>query len=114
MIEAKKLAFEDRAKFYADPEFAKVPVNQLISKAYAAQRGKLIDTAHASEHPEPGSPGTSETIYMTVVDGDLNCVSLIQSNFNSFGSDHVPGKLGFPLQNRGCLFALDPAHPNRL
>jgi gamma-glutamyltranspeptidase/glutathione hydrolase len=62
----------------------------------------------------PGDPAEADTIYMTVVDGDFNCVSLIQSNFNGFGSGHVPGDLGFALQNRGCLFALDPAHANRL
>jgi gamma-glutamyltranspeptidase/glutathione hydrolase len=114
MIEAKKLAFEDRAKFYADPEFAKLPVAQLVSKPYAARRRALIDPKHASEHPAPGAPVEAETIYMTVVDGDFNCVSLIQSVFNSFGSDHVPGDLGFPLQNRGALFALDESHLNRL
>jgi gamma-glutamyltranspeptidase/glutathione hydrolase len=114
MIEAKKLAFEDRAKFYADPAFAKVPVATLISKAYAAFRAAWINPARASDHPEPGQPFAADTIYMTVVDQDFTCVSLIQSNFHSFGSLHVPGDLGFPLQNRGCLFALDPAHPNRL
>jgi gamma-glutamyltranspeptidase/glutathione hydrolase len=114
MIEAKKLAFEDRAKFYADPEFAKVPVAELISKRYAAQRAKDLRPDRASDQPRPGEPLAAETIYMTVVDGDFNCVSLIQSNFNGFGSQHVPGELGFPLQNRGCLFALDPTHANRL
>jgi gamma-glutamyltranspeptidase/glutathione hydrolase len=114
MIEAKKLAFEDRARYYADPEFAKVPVAALISKDYARERGKLIDRDHANDHPAPGVPTGGETIYMTVVDGDFNCVSLIQSNYNGFGSGHVPGKLGFALQNRGCLFALDPDHPNAL
>jgi gamma-glutamyltranspeptidase / glutathione hydrolase len=114
MIEAKKLAYEDRAKFYTDPEFSKVPVASLISKAYAAKRGSLIDRDRAIDHPAPGEPAASETIYMTVVDKDLNCVSLIQSNFNGFGSDHVPGDLGFVIQNRGSLFALDPAHANHL
>jgi gamma-glutamyltranspeptidase/glutathione hydrolase len=114
MIEAKKLAFEDRARFYTDPEYAKVPVAGLISKQYAARRGMLIDRDHANVRPAPGEPAGSETIYMTVVDKDLNCVSLIQSNFNGFGSGHVPGDLGFVLQNRGCLFALDPSHANRL
>ncbi len=114
LIEAKKLAYEDRARFYADPEFARVPVAELISKPYAARRGKLIDLDHANDRPTPGDPLAADTIYMTVVDGAGNAVSLIQSNFNGFGSDHVPGGLGFPIQNRGCLFALDPAHANRL
>lgn len=114
MIEAKKLAFEDRARFYADPDFAQVPVSALISKPYADTRRKLIDPNHASDHPTHGDPKQADTIYMTVVDGDLNAVSLIQSNFQGFGSKHVPADLGFALQNRGCLFALDGNHPNRL
>ncbi len=114
MIEAKKLAYEDRAKYYADPDFAKVPVKELISKAYAARRRSRIDVDRASDHPTAGEPLQADTIYMTVVDGDFNCVSLIQSNFNGFGSGHVPGDLGFALQNRGALFALDPNHMNRL
>jgi gamma-glutamyltranspeptidase/glutathione hydrolase len=114
LIEAKKLAYEDRATYYADPEFSKVPVARLISKPYAAIRGKLIDPARANPHPEPGAPAEADTIYMTVVDRDFNAISLIQSNFIGFGSYHVPGNLGFPLQNRGCLFALDPHHANRL
>lgn len=114
MIEAKKLAFEDRATYYTDPEFAKVPVDRLISKAYADERAKLIDPQRANSRPEPGVLGQSDTIYMTVVDGDFNAVSLIQSVFHGFGSQHVPGKLGFSLQNRGALFALDPKHMNRL
>jgi gamma-glutamyltranspeptidase / glutathione hydrolase len=114
LIEAKKLAYEDRAKFYTDPAFAKVPVAELISKPYARARGTLLDPNHANEHPTPGEPKPADTIYMTVVDGDFNAVSLIQSNFEGFGSDHAAGDLGFGLQNRGCLFALDPNHANRL
>ena len=114
MIEAKKLAYEDRATYYADPEFAKVPVAGLISKAYAAQRALLIRPDGRTSTPPRASPLQADTIYMTVVDKDFNCVSLIQSNFHGFGSFHVPGELGFPLQNRGCLFALDPRHANRL
>ena len=114
MIEAKKLAYEDRAKYYSDPEFSKVPVASLISKEYAASRASLINPDHANESPMPGEPKQADTIYMTVVDGDFNAVSLIQSNFSGFGSMHVPGNLGFALQNRGTLFALDPAHANRL
>jgi gamma-glutamyltranspeptidase/glutathione hydrolase len=114
MIEAKKLAFEDRAKYYADPEFSEVPVAALVSKEYAARRQSQIDPARASDRPTAGDPAQADTIYLTVVDKDFNCVSLIQSNFSGFGSYHVPGALGFPLQNRGNLFALDPGHANRL
>ncbi len=114
MVEAKKLAYEDRAKYYADMDFAKVPVDRLISKEYAKTRASLIQSARANERPMPGEPGEADTIYLTVVDKDRNCVSLIQSNFHGFGSYHVPGNLGFALQNRGCLFALDESHANRL
>ena len=114
MIEAKKLAYEDRARFYADPEFSKVPVAELISKEYASRRGKLIDLAKANDRPTHGDPKPADTIYLTVADKFGNAISLIQSNFHGFGSGHVAGDLGFPLQNRGCLFALDPSHANRL
>ncbi|MGC8639761.1 MAG: gamma-glutamyltransferase [Isosphaeraceae bacterium] len=114
MIEAKKLAYEDRARYYADMEKAAVPVRELISKSYAAKRRALIDLSKANQTPAPGEPLQADTIYLTVVDKDLNCVSLIQSNFHGFGSFHVPGELGFVLQNRGCLFALDEHHANRL
>lgn len=115
-VEAKKLAFADRAKFYADPEFAKVPVKELISKSYAAERRKLIAMNTAFLQVEPGDPklDRSDTIYLCVVDKDRNCVSLIQSNYMGFGSGLVPGELGFALQNRGTLFALDANHANRL
>src|SRR5262249_45890304 len=109
-----KLAYEDRAKYYADPEKAKVPVAELISKAYAARRQPLIDPSRANTRPTAGDPLQADTIYLTVVDRDFNAVSLIQSNFHGFGSYHVPGSLGFVLQNRGCLFALDESHANRL
>ena len=114
MIEAKKLAYEDRAKYYCDPDFTKIPVKTLISKAYAATRSPLINRDRANPHPTAGEPREADTIYLTVVDKDRNCVSLIQSNFNGFGSNHVPANLGFALQNRGCLFALDEHHGNRL
>ena len=114
MIEAKKLAYEDRAKYYADPDFGPLPVSTLISKPYAARRRGEIKPDQANLQPTPGDPAQADTIYLTVVDRDFNCVSLIQSNFHGFGSHHVPAGLGFVLQNRGCLFALDPAHLNRL
>jgi gamma-glutamyltranspeptidase/glutathione hydrolase len=113
-IEAKKLAYEDRAKYYADPEFAHPPVAALISKPYAARRRAELKTDRANLTPAAGEPLEADTIYLTVVDHELNCVSLIQSNFHGFGSRHVPGDLGFVLQNRGTLFALDSAHRNRL
>jgi gamma-glutamyltranspeptidase/glutathione hydrolase len=115
-LEAKKLAYADRAHFYADPEFAKVPVEELISKAYADVRRKLIDPMKAMTKIDHGDPklGRADTVYLTVVDKDRNCCSLIQSNYNGFGSGLAAGKLGFALQNRGCLFALDPKHTNTL
>ena len=115
-LEAKKLAYADRARHYADPAFAKVPTLDLISKPYADKRRALIDLQKAMPKTDPGDPklGKADTIYLTVVDKDRNCVSLIQSNYFGFGSGLVPGDLGFALQNRGCLFALDPDHPNRL
>jgi gamma-glutamyltranspeptidase/glutathione hydrolase len=116
MVEAKKLAYADRARYYADPAFVSVPVAELISEPYAEARRHLIKTDVAMKDVEPGDPklGKSDTIYLCVVDKDHNCVSLIESNFASFGSGMVPGKLGFVLQNRGELFALDDKHPNRL
>jgi gamma-glutamyltranspeptidase / glutathione hydrolase len=114
MIEAKKLAYEDRAKYYADPDFGPLPVATLISKAYAVRRRTEIKPEKANPRPMPGDPAQADTIYLTVVDRDFNCVSLIQSNFHGFGSHHVPAGLGFVLQNRGCLFALNPSHLNRL
>jgi gamma-glutamyltranspeptidase / glutathione hydrolase len=116
LVEAKKLAFADRAKFYADPVFAKVPVADLISKEYAAKRAKLLDPKKALMDVPAGDPklGTAETIYLCVVDKDRNCVSLIQSNYNGFGSGLCCPATGFGLQNRGCLFALDENHANKL
>jgi gamma-glutamyltranspeptidase/glutathione hydrolase len=116
LVEAKKLAFADRAKFYTDPVFAKVPVAELISKPYAAERGKRIDPKKAATEIPAGDPllGKAETIYLTVVDRDRNCVSLIQSNYGGFGSGLAAPGTGFGLQNRGCLFALDDAHANKL
>lgn len=116
LVEAKKLAFADRAKYYADPVFAKVPVKELISKEYAAERAKLIDFQKAMTNVPAGDPklSTSETIYLCVVDQDRNCVSLIQSNYSGFGSGLAAPGTGFGIQNRGCLFALDENHANKL
>jgi gamma-glutamyltranspeptidase/glutathione hydrolase len=116
LIEAKKLAFADRATFYADPDFAPLPVQQLISKPYGDRQRARIDPQRAARDVPPGDPRLEhgDTIYLTVVDADRNCCSFIQSNFNSFGSGVVPGHVGFALQNRGCLFSLDAKHLNRL
>ena len=115
-VEAKKLAYADRARFYADPDFVKLPTAELISMPYADKRRELIDIKKArTDHPA-GDPklATSDTIYLSVVDKDRNCVSFIQSNYHGFGSHHVAGDLGFAIQNRGNLFALDDTHLNRL
>lgn len=115
-VEAKKLAYADRAKFYADPEFHEIPVARLISKPYATKRRQLIDPNRASKQVPPGDPlnAQADTIYLTVVDKDRNCCSLIQSNYYGFGSMVTPGDAGFVLQNRGSLFTLDDKHWNRL
>src|SRR5437016_2362060 len=114
MIEAKKIVWADRAKFYADPAFAKIPVTQLISKQYAAARRKLIDTQHAARQIEPGNPALDrgDTIYMCAADDEGNLVSLIQSNYRGMGSGIVVPGLGFMFQDRGELFSMDPQHAN--
>jgi gamma-glutamyltranspeptidase/glutathione hydrolase len=115
-IEAKKLAFDDRARYYADPEFVTMPVDQLISKEYAAERRKLINPLRSRrEIPSSDLPlETGDTTYLTVADSDRNFISLIQSNYAGFGAGPVPDGLGFCLQDRGALFNLDPEHPNAL
>jgi gamma-glutamyltranspeptidase/glutathione hydrolase len=116
MIEAKKLAYADRAKYYTDPQFAKVPTAELISKPYADQRRTLLKLDRVLRDIPAGDAklGQADTIYLCVVDKDRTCVSLIQSNYFGFGSGLVPGELGFALQNRGTLFSLDEKHANRL
>jgi gamma-glutamyltranspeptidase/glutathione hydrolase len=113
-VEAKKLAFADRAKYYADPLFSKVPTAELISKPYAEERRKRINMAKAMTDVPAGDDklGQADTIYLCVVDKNRNCVSLIQSNYMGFGSGLAAG--GFGIQNRGCLFALDETHANKL
>ncbi len=113
-IEAKKLAYEDRARWYADPAFAKLPVKELISKKYAAQRRQLIDLKKAADSYPPGNPALShgDTIYLTTADSAGNMVSLIQSNFRGMGSGMTPPGLGFVLQDRGELFDLRAGRPN--
>ncbi len=113
-VEAKKLAFEDRARYYADPEFADVPVERLISKDYAAERRALINPERAARSVPPGNPAidAGDTIYLTVADRAGNMVSLIQSNYRGMGSGMTPPGLGFILQDRGEMFDLEPGRPN--
>jgi gamma-glutamyltranspeptidase/glutathione hydrolase len=115
-VEAKKPAFADRAKFYADPAFSRLPIKELISKPYAERRRALVRLDRAATDVPAGDPRLerSDTIYLTVVDKDRNCCSFIQSIYFGFGSQVVPGDVGFALQNRGSLFALDDEHLNRL
>ena len=114
MLEAKKLAFEDRARYYGDPAYYEPPVSALISTAYADKRRSLIDRLHAATNVTAGDPKLQlgDTVYLTTADKDHNMVSLIQSNFRGFGSGLCPPELGFCLQNRGELFDLEPGHPN--
>jgi gamma-glutamyltranspeptidase / glutathione hydrolase len=138
MIEAKKIAWANRAKFYADPAFAKIPLTGLLSKSYGAERRKLIDPNHAAKKVEAGNPengvgapprrsvaasargraGSSsviddgDTIYMCTADDEGNMVSLIQSNYRGMGSGIVVPGFGFMFQDRGELFSMDPAHAN--
>jgi len=113
MIEAKKLAFEDRAKHYADPAFHDVPYDKLLSKEYAAERRKLIgDRARRNLSTGVEVLEDGDTIYLTTADEEGNMVSLIQSNFRGMGTGFVVPGTGFSFQNRGELFSLDPNHPN--
>ena len=113
--EAKKLAFEDRAQYYADMEFADVPMDWLISKDYAKQRVQLINRVQARERVMFGDPELdTDTIYLAAADGDGNMISFIQSNYHGYGSTICPDGVGFPIQSRGLAFSLDPNHRNRL
>jgi gamma-glutamyltranspeptidase/glutathione hydrolase len=112
--EAKKLAFADRAKYYADPLFEKIPVEELISKSYAKERIKLIDANHVAKTDEAGILKNGDTVYLTAADQYGNMISLIQSNYRGMGSGMVPPGLGFMLQDRGELFSLDKNHKNSL
>ena len=115
-VEAKKLAFADRARWYADPDFHPAPVTRLISKEYAAERGGLMSIDRAARQVQPGTPAQldeGDTIYLTTADADGMMVSLIQSNYRGMGSGMAPPDLGFILQNRGEQFVLaDAEHPN--
>src|SRR5713101_8094384 len=113
-IEAMKLAYADLGRYNADPRFAKIPVKGLLSKQYAKERAKLIDPSKANCEASPGAPPSSDTTYLSVVDREGNIVSLIQSNYEAFGSGITVRGMGFALQNRGALFSLDASHPNAL
>jgi gamma-glutamyltranspeptidase / glutathione hydrolase len=110
--EAKKLAFEDRAKYYADPAFNRLDYTLLLSDDYAAERRKLIDSDRAARTYDPGDIEQGNTIYLTVADEMGNMVSLIQSNYRGMGSGMCPPGLGFILQDRGELFSLEKGHYN--
>lgn len=116
MVQAKQIAYHDRDGVLADPAFAEVPVERLISKAYAAKRGELIDIRSALRWDQVPSYGSlaGDTVYVAAVDGEGNAVSLIQSLYGAFGSCLVAGSTGVVLQNRSAYFSLDPDHPNRL
>jgi gamma-glutamyltranspeptidase/glutathione hydrolase len=115
MIEAKKFAYADLARYIGDPRGQKLPVKELLSKERAVERAKLIDPDHANCEVQAGTlPGGGDTTYLTVVDRDGNMVSLIQSNYSLFGSGIVATGTGFVLHNRGALFNLDPESPNAL
>jgi gamma-glutamyltranspeptidase/glutathione hydrolase len=116
LVQAKQIAFHDRDRILADPDFVKVPVERLLSLDYAAQRRRLIDMGRALPWDEVPSFGTlaGDTVYVAAVDAEGNVVSLIHSVYGLFGAGVVAGRTGVVMQNRGAYFSLDPAHPNRL
>jgi gamma-glutamyltranspeptidase/glutathione hydrolase len=116
LVEAKKLAYADRARYLADPDAVSVPVKALLSKEYGAAQARRIDMAQAARSVEPGLPDLPEgdTTYLATADGEGMMVSLIQSNYTGFGSGHAIPNLGFGLQDRGAQFSLKPDHPNVL
>jgi len=113
-VEAKKIAFADRAKYYADPKFNNINIEYLISKEYAELRRREINASKASQTDSAGVLKNGDTIYLTTADKDGNMVSLIQSNYRGMGSGMIPNNLGFMLQDRGELFSLNPDHANSL
>src|SRR5262249_1931031 len=112
-VEAKRLAFEDRARYFADPEFVKTPIEWLVSKEYAAEGAKLIKPDRILTPVHPGeAPSHGDTTYFCTADSSGMMVSIIQSNYSGMGSGLMPDGLGFMFQNRGSLFALKDKHPN--
>ena len=116
LVQAKQIAFHDRDRLVADPEFSPVPVERLLSRAYADERRALMDRDRALPWDRVPSTGSlsGDTVYVAAVDAEGNAVSLIQSLYFGFGSGLVAGDTGVVLQNRGAYFSLDPTHPNRL
>ena len=116
MVEAKKLAFADRARFFADPAFVSTPVERLLDRGYAERQAARIDMRRAAREVEAGHPGLrdGDTTFLVTADSRGMMVALIQSNYTGFGSGYVIPSLGFGIQNRGALFALQPGHPNVL
>ena len=113
-IEAMKLAYADVKAYDGDPRFGKIPVAELLSKGYAAKRAAMIDAKHANCTVAPGALSGSDTTYLSVIDREGNILSLIQSNYEMFGSGITVRRMGFALQDRGGLFSLDPKSPNAL
>jgi gamma-glutamyltranspeptidase / glutathione hydrolase len=114
LVEAKKLAFLDRARHIADPAFYQAPIAELLAKGYSAELRKRIDPKRVTGQTAANPRGGEDTVYLTVVDKDRNAISLIQSIFSQFGSGLVAGDTGIVLHNRGAGFSFDPNHPNRL
>ncbi|MEO1172599.1 MAG: gamma-glutamyltransferase, partial [Myxococcota bacterium] len=112
MVEAKRLAFEDRARFYADPDFYTLPPEKLLEDKRVAAQRKRIRPDRVMRSAEFPAPEDGDTTYLTVADKDGMMVSLIQSNYRGMGSGLVPDGLGFMLQDRGELFALEDGHAN--
>jgi gamma-glutamyltranspeptidase/glutathione hydrolase len=115
-IEAQKLAYQDLARYVADPRFAETPVAGMLSKKYASERASLIDQKRANCDAAPGNPipGAGDTIYLAAIDREGNIVSLIQSLYSGFGSGVAVPDMGFHLHNRGALFTMDASHPNAI
>ncbi len=114
LIESMKLGFADAFEYVADEDYVDIPIDQLLSERYAAERRAMIQPDRAVRHVPPGQPMGQDTVYLTVVDGEGNACSFINSLYHGFGSGMVAGDTGICLQNRGACFVLDPEHRNCL